>query len=291
MTRREDELTFDIYAQAVNAARQFTDQDRYAKECERQLMAAAIKLSTQEGLSKQRYAKVLGDIFHTAVGIANTQGLSIESILEQNLEYVSNRFGRLIAQQISFDESYASSERLPREITFELALINDGADAGKAQLSTTLANGEAISLGDRVTDNTASTTFYRFHDSIHISLMGILGWSPVMRRMLKRKRKSVAEVDEVEDGARAAAVEEAVATKVFEIAGKNDFFADTSMVSFQDLSSVLDMVAGLEVARRPLELWEKAIVTASRAMEFVRANGGARMLVNTEERTVRLSTL
>ena len=71
-----------------------------------------------------------------------------------------------------------------------------------------------ILVGDAVTDNSWEPDGYRFHDVLHLAHAGILGWSPVLRRMLNRKRKYDRRIDEVEDGARAAIVEEAIAKLV-----------------------------------------------------------------------------
>jgi aryl-alcohol dehydrogenase-like predicted oxidoreductase len=51
-----------------------------------------------------------------------------------------------------------------------------------------------------------------------------LGWSPVLRGLLKRKRKSNAKIDENEDGARAAIIEEGIATWIFNNAKRRNFY-------------------------------------------------------------------
>ena len=59
-------------------------------------------------------------------------------------------------------------------------------------------------IGDSLSDNAYVDDGYRFHDVMHLAHMAVLGWSPVMRNLLKLKRKSQPTIDEVEDGARAA---------------------------------------------------------------------------------------
>ncbi len=66
-------------------------------------------------------------------------------------------------------------------------------------------------VGDPLTDNTRRMDAYRFHDAIHLGFMAVLGWSPVMRALLRLKRKSSPEADECEDGARAIFAEEGLA--------------------------------------------------------------------------------
>ena len=65
---------------------------------------------------------------------------------------------------------------------------------------------------------------YRFHDVFHLAHAAKLGWSPVLRgKLLKRKqedspdrkRRSDEEVNEVEDGGRAVVTDEAVVAYVW----------------------------------------------------------------------------
>jgi hypothetical protein len=55
----------------------------------------------------------------------------------------------------------------------------------------------------------------------HIYHSVSLGWSPVARSWLKRKRKSDLDVDENEDGRRAIVVEEGIAALAFDYATKH----------------------------------------------------------------------
>ena len=51
--------------------------------------------------------------------------------------------------------------------------------------------------------NIADADGYRYHDIFHIANAVFLGWSPVVRALLRCKRKSQPHIDENEDGARA----------------------------------------------------------------------------------------
>jgi len=70
-------------------------------------------------------------------------------------------------------------------------------------------------IGDELTDNAYKDDGYRFHDVFHSAYVAILGWSPVIRKLLKRKRKRKPRVDEVEDGGRAGVIDEAISAIVF----------------------------------------------------------------------------
>ncbi len=81
-----------------------------------------------------------------------------------------------------------------------------------------------VNIGDRLNDNRTIPDGYRFHDVFHLSYLVHLGWSPVIRALLKIKRKSKPEIDENEDGARANIIEEGIATWIFNHASKRNFF-------------------------------------------------------------------
>jgi len=51
----------------------------------------------------------------------------------------------------------------------------------------------------------------------------LLRWSPVIKALMKRKRKSDKEIDEVEDGRRASVADEALAAVAFSYAVRHTF--------------------------------------------------------------------
>jgi hypothetical protein len=117
---------------------------------------------------------------------------------------------------VNLDGKYDVRERLPRTLTVEFRLDPE------TKRSIMLIDGKQI--GDSLSDNTSAEDHYRFHDIFHLSFMTYLGWSPVMRGILKSKRRSNKAVDENEDGARAAITEEAISAIIFNVAEDNDFF-------------------------------------------------------------------
>src|SRR5206468_12617620 len=116
-----------------------------------------------------------------------------------------------------FDEDSPPHEQLPRR--FEM-LITEETVGDKVMVRCRLG---ARGVGDPLTDNAWQDDGYRFHDVFHLAHMAVLGWSPIMRSLLKRKRKSKPDVDEVEDGARAKVVEEAIAAIGCDYARKHDY--------------------------------------------------------------------
>ncbi len=74
------------------------------------------------------------------------------------------------------------------------------------------------------------------------------------------KRKSKPEVDEAEDGARAALIEEGISTWVFNHAARLNFFENLTSLDYGLLKAVHELVVGYEAERCPLWLWEEAIL-------------------------------
>jgi hypothetical protein len=128
-------------------------------------------------------------------------------------------------------------------------------------------------LGDDLTDNFYQDDGYRFHDVIHLALIAHLGWSPVVRGLMKRKRKSKNDrVDEVEDGGRAQVVEELVVKAIHsegdrqaKAAGRcrvgkpTRLFPGRNLINFRLLKTLRTYVEGLEVWNNTFWEWENAI--------------------------------
>lgn len=112
-------------------------------------------------------------------------------------------------------------------------------------------------IGDPLTDNIADRDGYRFHDVFHFANAAILHWSPVMRALIRHKRKSNPKFDEEQDSGRAIVVEEGVAAWIFSRAKELNFFENQEKVSLGILKTIGEFVSGYEVEKCPLKLWEK----------------------------------
>lgn len=153
--------------------------------------------------------------------IALKNDLNLEGIAEQAIRKNDSYWGEAEPASPAFDSppnsNFPDYERLPRKFSISFHEVIEGK---KKELIISL-NG--VHIGDRLTDNTEKETGYRYHDVFHMSAAAFLGWSPVFRRMLKRKRKSNKAIDEVEDGARAAIIEEAVVSQLYRYGEEIDF--------------------------------------------------------------------
>lgn len=154
-------------------------------------------------------------------------------------------------------------EKLPRQFKVQFLTVGEG-------LSRMYWKG--LQLGDELTDNYREEDGYRFHDALHLANIVHLGWSPVFRGLMKRKRKSEPKIDEAEDGARAIIVEEMIlkaihseGTERAEIIYPNleakdrPIFTDEFDVPFSFFKLIRRYVKGLEVEKNSFHEWEMAI--------------------------------
>jgi hypothetical protein len=114
----------------------------------------------------------------------------------------------------------------------------------------------------------------------------VLGWSPITRALLRRKRKSRPLLDEVEDGGRAAVIEEAVSALAFDYARRHHMLDGVNTLDFQLLRTIKDMTSHLEVSHCTPGEWEQAILQGFGVWRVVLASHGGRIAVNLDARRI-----
>jgi NTP pyrophosphatase (non-canonical NTP hydrolase) len=181
-----------------------------------------------------------------------------------------------------FDKSFPEYEQLPRKFNVDFVSINDH------ETILIMLNGFAI--GDRLTDNAHSDDGYRFHDVFHLTGIATLGWSPVFRRMLKRKRKSSSKIDEVEDGARAAIIEEAIINHIYDYARPN-FLEGMSRVDLDLINRIRDLVQGYEVSECEPWEWQDCILKSYQLFREIKEKKSGRISIDCERRLIELKPL
>ena len=180
--------------------------------------------------------------------------------------------------------SIRADERLPKILPFEFDEIEVGARKLVVQKVFT------IKIGDPLTDNIEVQDDYRFHDVFHIAYASVLGWSPVLRALLKVKRKSHPILDENQDGARAILIEEGISTLVFNHA-KPHLFAGAAGVDYRLLSTIKDFVRGYEVEDQPLWAWERAILRGYAVFRQLTTERRGRVIMNLVSRDISFESL
>lgn len=173
-----------------------------------------------------------------------------------------------------FDSSFDEMEQLPRNFTVSF----NSFEVGKKLKTRVSING--MQVGDFIDDNSKENDSYRFHDVFHYTFATMLGWSPCTRAMMKRKRKSKPNVDEIEDGARATITEEAISLMIFSKAKKKDFFKSNSNVNPTLLNYIKEMTSDFEVSARSKKDWEDAILIGYNLFRKLRKHNGGRIRFN-----------
>ncbi len=204
--------------------------------------------------------------------------LNFSEIVRTNIQKTRGRFLEPDIYSLpNFDNNFPEDERLPQRFKIKVAQRK----SGQCYLQW---NG--VFIGEPLTDNIDNPDHYRFHDVFHFAYAAILHWSPVVRSLIKQKRKSNPRVDETQDGGRAIAVEEGLTAWIFACAKKLEFFAEQDRVSFDLLKTVQEFVRGYEVEQCPLRLWERAILDGYAVFRQVRDNNGGLMIGDREARTI-----
>lgn len=226
--------------------------------------------------------KSLGDILWYLAIIAKVKRIRLDAVADANHEKTSNRWRQDAKHTPLPDRCAPPEEQFPRHMTF----LFKETENEKVVLRYLEKN---LEVGDALTDNYYEDDGYRFHDVFHLAYVAILGWSPVIRHLLKTKRKSDSEKDMVEDGARARIIDEAIA-KIVHAHGKDidpdKLLAGKKYVSTEILDQIQIFVENLEVdTMKPWE-WEIAIIRGHEIYNDLRENRGGTVKLNLEERTI-----
>ena len=183
---------------------------------------------------------------------------------------------------LDFDSDFGDEEQLPRN--FKIRVNQRG--SGKSYLQW---NG--VFIGDPLTDNIADRDGYRFHDVFHFSYAAVLHWSPVIRALIKHKRKSKPKYDEEQDSGRAIVVDEGLTAWIFSRAKELNFFEKQEKISLGILKTIGEFVSGYEVEKCPLKLWEKAILDGYAVFRQLKENQGGWIIGDREQRTIKYMPL
>jgi NTP pyrophosphatase (non-canonical NTP hydrolase) len=231
-------------------------------------------------LFKERVSEELGDLLWYIANVASKFELTLDEIAVGNLAKVKARWATERTEPLCFDAALPEGERLPRRFEVELVDV-EGEDRRRVRVSI---NG--VPFGGELTDNAYDPDGYRFHDVFHFAYAAVLGWSPIARAMLRRKRKSRPLLDEVEDGGRAAVIEEGVAALAFDYARRHHMLDGVNVLDFQLLRTINDMTSHLEVKRCTTGEWEQAILQGFKVWRAVLATRGGRIAVDLDQRRI-----
>jgi hypothetical protein len=251
------------------------------------LMAEYKKKVRQDGTAYVGFDAVvrteIGDILWYLAALARRYEYSLSEIAHENLSKTRRRWIPADGPpEVAFDEGFPTNERLPRR--FQATFTTVTSDKG---ITTCNLHIDGEDFGDPIDDNARHEDNYRFHDAFHIAHAAVLGWSPVLRSLVKRKRKlHKPDYDRVEDGARAIAVEEAITAMVFELAKAWNYFEGSDSVDDGILTVVQAVAARLEGGSLPGAEWERAILSGYAVWRDLCRNDGGRVDVDLDKATL-----
>ena len=231
-------------------------------------------------LFKERVSEELGDLLWYISNVASKFDLSLSDIAAANLVKVKHRWAISRGEPLIFDTGLPEGERLPRRLEIELIDVEEDT----RQHVQILVDDKPF--GADLTDNAYDPDGYRFHDVFHFAYAAVLGWSPITRGLLRRKRKSRPLLDEVEDGGRAAVIEEGVVALAFDYARRHHFLDGIAAIDSLLLRTIKDMTSHLEVRQCTTGEWEQAILQGFHVWREVLAARGGRIAIDLDARSI-----
>jgi NTP pyrophosphatase (non-canonical NTP hydrolase) len=285
-------LTFDEYQ------RRAQETDQKPGRGEEALIMALLGLAGEAGSLLSEYKKrlrdgeahrgfhaeveeELGDLLWYLANIATKCDLSLADLAAKNLAKTRARWLPPDSPAQLFDDDLPPSEQLPRQFRYSFEYREVGS---KRRVVMVDVGGQIV--GDSLTDNAYAQDGYRFHDVLHLAHAVALGWSPVLRKLLGRKRRTSEALDEVEDGGRAQVLEETVAAASYEYAARHNFL-NVTRIDWDLLRVIKRITANLEVRVRTEAEWERAILLAFDVWRQVREHDGGAVEGDLVARTLR----
>lgn len=235
----------------------------------------------------------LGDILWYAAALARRNGLDLGTIAELNLEKSRDLFDltRPVEPIEPYDADFPAGQRFPRQLTVTFVETEEANKAGEVLHRVRMFRGAhtleaAETIGDPLDDNSERADDYRYHDVFHLAHMAVLGWSPVLRNLLDCKREERPAIDRIEDGGRAAAVEEGVTAFVFSEAGAHSNFSTSTHIPPSVVKMCRRMTDYLEVRVRSRNDWQHAILRGYQVFRQVVEHRGGVVTADLDTRTI-----
>ncbi len=229
-------------------------------------------------LFKERLAEEVGDLLWYVANVATKFDLDLAQVAEQNLAKCEGRWGGFPVRE-PFDKGFPDDQRLPRRFAIDFLTYHDADNVAKVRIMY-----KGKQFGDELTDLSYTKDGYGYHDVIHLAFAAILGWSPLVRRMLEAKRRNDKKFDQIEDGGRAIATEEGLSAMIFAYAREYNFLEGKSSVSAELLRMIKNMVRHLEVSVCTPGEWELAIVEGFKVWREVRKRRGGTVDLDLDKR-------
>nr|WP_314432601.1 nucleoside triphosphate pyrophosphohydrolase family protein [uncultured Brevundimonas sp.] len=252
-------------------------------------VGALVRVHLQDRLAPgdEALGRALSRIMFFLLRASREAGLTLEVAALKNLHKTQDRWPLKRDHPPAFDALADRDEQLPRNLEIDIFEKTVGDKEYVFQRCNDLF------IGDRLTDNAHEADDYRFHDVFHLAFVAVLGWSPVIRALLRLKRKSDSRLDENEDGARAILIEEGITTWVFGQARPLRYFdgMKPGEMPLGLLKQVRQFAAGYEPQDCPLWVWEDAFLQGYAAFRYLKVHRRGRVFVDFDNRQLRIEPL
>ncbi len=235
---------------------------------------------------------VLGEIAWHLSAIASLYAIDMNKVASENIDKANARRDDGVATPLH-DTLAPLEQQLPRLFQVEFRSVG-------AQTVEIYLNDDQV--GDPLRDQYSIQDGYRFHDVIHLANAAVLGWSPVLRDLLKIKRTHCAETKQNEDGGRSAVVEELVIKHVHWEAAQRakhlhpnlspydrPLFPEGEEIPFSLLKTVRGLTIGHEVYANKFWEWELAIREGYRVFQLLKKHNGGVVKVDLEGRRLEFT--
>jgi len=237
--------------------------------------------SAHEGF-QSKVAEDLGDILWYSAAVASRLGLNLADIAAANLAKTRARWlpGLRVAGTAFYDDGFPATEQLPRRFTVVFEEI--GTDRGM-RVQMTL---DGAPVGAPLSDRAYEEIGYRWHDALHLAYVACLGWSPTMRGLMQRRRKSKPLLDEIEDGGRAVVLDEGIAAFTYDYARQHRYLDGVTAIDDHLLKTIRSAVVGLEVEDKTAADWEHAVLQGFTVFRELWHNNGGTVIADLHARTL-----
>jgi NTP pyrophosphatase (non-canonical NTP hydrolase) len=247
-------------------------------------------------LLKAEVEERLGHALWYIASLASEFGVSLSEIADQNTGFNNRRWSQVqeppqLLHSNDFDGDYPPEQRLPRRLAAHFRTVETG--GLKKTVVEIFPNwpdrAGAMQFGDPIDDNSWDDDHYRYHDVFHFAYLAVLWWSPVVRKLLLRKRKDKEnpDVDRIEDGARAVDTEEATTAFIYSYVSQQQFLATSTNIDTGLLTTIRTLLRGFEVRACTEKEWESAIINAAEVLRQLVENGGGWVEANRDERRIK----
>lgn len=220
------------------------------------------------GAWRERMSEELGDVLWYLAAIADRLDVRLADIAAANLAKTRARW--IPDLPSPFDANFPENERLPRSGVYEFRAVPDS-DVSRPSVDIYF---DGVQVGNRLTDASDSPDGYRFHDIFHLAFATFLGWSPLTRALLGRKRRSDQLVDENQDGGRAVVLEEGISALAFAYGAEHGLLDGVEHIDQSVIRAIGSVSTNFEVTDRTGADWERAILAGFKVFRELLAHDG-----------------